>query len=67
MQRLNQIQDDLNYEMSRQFIGKQGTVYNKLKELTNVPSQVELNQLLQNKIEVNTNAKTRNIDGINGA
>jgi len=35
--------------------------------LTNVPSQVELNQLLQNKIEVNSNAKTRNIDGVNGA
>lgn len=31
VQRLTQIQDDMNYDLSRQFIGNQNTVYKKLK------------------------------------
>lgn len=42
VQRLQQIQDDLNYDLSRQFVGNQNNVYKKLKKLTNIPSEVEL-------------------------
>ena len=42
VQRLQQIQDDLNYDLFRQFVGNQNNVYKKLKKLTNIPSEVEL-------------------------
>lgn len=42
VQRMQQIQDDLNFDLSRQFVGNQNSIYKQLKKLTNIPSEVEL-------------------------
>ena len=36
--------------MSRQFVGNQNIVYKKLKKLTNIPSEVELRQEIDERI-----------------
>lgn len=60
MQRLSQIQDDLNYDLSRQFIGNQNTVYKKLKQLTDIPSAIELHQEIDERIGKPQPQTTRN-------
>ncbi len=49
MQRLQAIQDDLNFDLSRQFVGNKNAVYKKLKEMTNIPNHVDMEQELESK------------------